>query len=54
MNNDMYNILFAEEIIPHFRPELLVVNMQDVDICRFSYTSYANNLPQTDFAVAHL
>lgn len=54
MNNDMYNILFAEEIIRTFRPELLVVNMQDVDICHFNYTSYANNLRKADFAVAHL
>lgn len=54
MNNDMYNILFAEEVIKTFKPELLVVNMQDVDVCHFNYTSYANNLRKADFAVAQL
>ena len=54
MNNDMYNILFAEEVIKTFSPELLVVNMQDVDICHFNYSQYANNLRKADFAVAQL
>jgi hypothetical protein len=54
MSNDMYNILFANEIIKTFKPELLVVNMQDVDICHFNYTNYANNLRKADFAVAQL
>lgn len=54
MSNDMYNILFANEIIKTFKPELLVVNMQDVDICHFEYTKYANNLRKADYAVAQL
>jgi hypothetical protein len=54
MNNDMYNICFAEEIIKQFKPELLVVNMQDVDVGHFNYTSYANNLRKADFSAAHL
>ena len=54
MNNDMYNILFANEIIKTFKPELLVVNMQDVDVCHFNYTDYANNLRKADYAVAQL
>lgn len=54
MNNDMYNIFFAEEIIKEFQPELMVVNMQDVDVCHFDYTSYANNLRKADYAVARL
>ncbi len=54
MNNDMYNILFANEIIKNFKPELLVVNMQDVDVCHFKYTDYANNLRKADYAVAQL
>lgn len=54
MNNDMYNILFATEIIKTFKPELLVVNMQDVDICHTQFTQYANNLRKADFAVANL
>jgi len=54
MNNDMYNIFFTEEIIKQFKPELIVVNMQDVDICHTDFTSYCNNLRKADFAVAHL
>ena len=54
MNNDMYNVLFATEIIKTFKPELMVVNMQDVDICHFQFTQYANNLRKADYAVAQL
>jgi hypothetical protein len=54
MNGDMYNILFAEEVISEFKPELLVVNMQDVDIGHFNFSQYANNLRKADFAAAHL
>lgn len=54
MNNDMYNILFANEVIKQFKPELLVVNMQDVDAGHFNFTSYANNLRKADFAAAKL
>lgn len=54
MNNDMYNIFFAEEIIKQFKPELLVVNMQDVDICHTDFTQYCNNLRKADYSVAHL
>ncbi|HLG34739.1 MAG TPA: hypothetical protein VI757_07640, partial [Bacteroidia bacterium] len=54
MNNDMYNIFFAEKIIQQFQPELLVVNMQDVDICHTNFTQYCNNLRKADYSVAHL
>lgn len=54
MNNDMYNIFFAGEIIQRFKPELMVVNMQDVDIGHFNYTQYANNLRKADYSVAKL
>ncbi|CAN5596901.1 hypothetical protein BH11BAC2_BH11BAC2_05200 [soil metagenome] len=54
MNNDMYNVFFAEEIIKQFKPEMMVVNMQDVDIGHFDFSSYANNLRKADFAAAHL
>ena len=54
MSNDMLNIYAAEEILKEFKPELLVVNMQDVDIAHFDFTSYANNLRKADYAVAHL
>lgn len=54
MSNDMLNVFFAEEILKRFKPELLVVNMQDVDVCHFNFTQYANNLRKADYSVAHL
>ena len=54
MNNDMHNVFFAEKIIQQFQPELLVVNMQDVDVCHTNFTSYCNNLRKADYAMAHL
>lgn len=54
MSNDMYNMFFAEKVIQEFKPELLVVNMQDVDICHFDFTRYADALHKADYAVAHL
>lgn len=54
MNNDMYNVFFAMEIIKQFQPELLVVNMQDVDVAHFNYTEYCNNLRKADYAVAKI
>lgn len=54
MNNDMLNICFAERIINTFKPELLVVNMQGVDICHSDFTEYCNNLKKASYALAHL
>lgn len=54
MNNDMYNMFFAEEIIREFQPELMVVNMQGVDVCHFDFTRYADNLRKADYSVARL
>lgn len=54
MNNDMYNVFFAEKIIQQFQPEMLVVNMQDVDICHTDFSRYCNNLRKADYSVAHL
>ncbi len=54
MTGDMYNIFAAEKIIGQFKPELLVVNMQDVDICHSNFTQYAAGLRAADYALAHL
>lgn len=54
MNNDMYNIFFAEKIIQRFKPELMVVNMQDVDIAHSNFTQYCNNMRKADYALSHL
>jgi len=53
-NNDMRTVHFAEKIIEEYKPELLVVNMQDVDIAHSNFTLYANNLQKADYALAHL
>lgn len=54
MTGDMRNIFAAEKIIERFKPELLVVNMQDVDICHSNFTQYAAGLRAADYALAHL
>ncbi|MBL0047449.1 MAG: alkaline phosphatase family protein [Bacteroidetes bacterium] len=54
MNNDMYNIFFAEKIMQQFKPELMVVNMQDVDIAHSNFTEYCNNMRKADYALTHL
>lgn len=54
LSGDMFNVFFAEKIISRFQPELLVVNMQDVDVCHTNFTQYANNLVRADYALGHL
>ena len=53
-NNDMRTVHFAEKIIQEYKPELLVVNMQDIDIAHSNFTFYANNIQKADYALAHL
>ncbi|MEL6630631.1 MAG: hypothetical protein AAFQ83_04160 [Bacteroidota bacterium] len=53
-NNDIYTILFAEEIIKSFTPELLVVNITDIDAGHQNFTAYLNNIRKADYAVSHL
>ncbi len=53
-NNDIFTTLFAEEVIKEFKPELLTVNMTDVDVCHQDFSEYCNNLQKADYAVAHL
>ena len=54
MNNDLRNIQTAELILQEFEPELLVVNMQDVDVCHSNFTGYCDNLMKADYGLAHL
>lgn len=54
MNLDMYNMFYAEKIIQEFKPELLVVNMQDIDVGHVDFTAYCNNMGKADYALAHL
>lgn len=53
-NGDMYTMFFAEEVIREFQPELLVVNMQNVDTAHDNTTAYLNNLKRADYALNHL
>ena len=53
-NNDMRTVQFAEKVIQEFKPELLVVNMQGVDVAHDDFTEYASNLQKADYALAHL
>jgi hypothetical protein len=53
-NNDMRTVQFAEKVIQEFKPELLVVNMQGVDVAHDDFTEYANNLQKADYALGHL
>jgi hypothetical protein len=53
-NNDMRTVQFAEKIIKEFKPELLVVNMQNVDVAHDNFTEYVSNLQKADYALAHL
>jgi hypothetical protein len=54
MNGDMRNVMYAEEVIKEFKPELLVVNMFGVDVAHTNFTSYCNTLQYADYATAHL
>lgn len=54
MNADMFNIYSGIQIMKQFKPELMVVNMQGVDVCHANYTEYANNMRKADFALYKL
>ncbi|MDX2003317.1 MAG: alkaline phosphatase family protein [Chitinophagales bacterium] len=54
INNDMLNVYFAEKIIEEFQPELLVVNMTDIDTCHQNFTRYCDNIRKADLALAQL
>ncbi len=54
MNNDMYNVHFAEKVLQEFKPELLLVNMQEMDIAHSNFSQYCDNINKADYALAHL
>lgn len=54
MNGDLYNMFFAEKVIQEFKPELLVVNMQSIDVGHTNFTQYCNNIRKADYALATL
>ncbi|MCX6183173.1 MAG: hypothetical protein NT150_14760 [Bacteroidetes bacterium] len=54
MTNDLVNLYYSEKVIQKFKPELTVLNMQDVDICHTDFTKYCNGLRKADWGVSHL
>ncbi|HRG87689.1 MAG TPA: hypothetical protein PLW44_01625 [Chitinophagales bacterium] len=54
ITGDMANIYFGIEIMKEFKPELMVINMTDIDIAHFDYTKYANAINVADYALYKL
>lgn len=53
-NGDMINIAAAIKVLQEFKPELLVVNIQNIDVCHTDFTDYCNNIRKADFALSKL
>lgn len=49
-NTDMINMYTAIEVLNNFEPELLVLNMQDIDAGHGSHSAMCNNLRKADLA----
>jgi hypothetical protein len=54
VTGDMLNIYFGIEVMKEFKPELMVINMTDVDIAHFDYTKYANAIGVADYSLYKL
>ncbi|HLP53128.1 MAG TPA: hypothetical protein VK154_19705 [Chitinophagales bacterium] len=54
MTGDMINVYFGIEVLKEFKPELMVINMTDIDIAHFDYTKYANAIGVADYALYKL
>ena len=54
MTSDMLNIYFGIELMKEFKPELMVINMTDVDIAHFDFTKYVNAIGMADYALYKL
>ncbi|GIV34476.1 MAG: hypothetical protein KatS3mg031_2011 [Chitinophagales bacterium] len=54
MNEDLYNIYFAQKVLTEFKPELLIVNMMAIDRGHTDFTLYCNNIRKGDYALARL
>lgn len=52
--NDTRTVGFACELIRWFKPNLTVINMNDVDGCHSNFTGYLRALHRADHAVGHL
>ncbi len=54
MTGDMANIYFGIEVMKEFKPELMVINMTDIDIGHFDFTKYVNAIGLADYALYKL
>jgi hypothetical protein len=54
INGDVRTMLYATEVIKKFKPELLTVNITNIDVCHSNFTQYANNMHRADYAIGHL
>lgn len=53
-NNDSQVIGYACEVLKWFKPKILVVNMNNIDVCHGSFTSYLQAMHRADHAIGHL
>lgn len=54
MNGDMNNVFAGIKVMQEFKPELMVINMQNIDIGHFNFTQYVDNMRRADFALYKL
>ncbi len=54
LNNDQLNLFTAGKVIQKFKPELLVVNLQGIDVAHTNFSQYCNNIRRADFALSKL
>jgi len=53
-SGDLQTVGYACEVMQHFKPALTVVNLNDVDACHSSFTSYVSALHRADHAIGHI
>ena len=53
-NSDAVTIGYTAEVLSHFKPNLTVVNLTNVDGCHSNFTGYLRNLHRADHAVGFL
>lgn len=53
-NNDLNTIRYAAEIMNYFNPRLTVINLNNIDLCHFSFTNYLMSLHRADHGVGWL
>ncbi len=51
---DLRTVGYTCEVLKHFKPAMTVVNLDNVDACHSSFTSYVSALHRADHAVGHL